>query len=87
MVPTVFVCVEELNTRSRVQFSTPYNKFHSYSAHAQVTIRIEQSAHDSNIDPTINRNRHSGRVHANASYSCVHLGAYVMFKPPSVLNH
>ncbi len=32
------VCVKELDTRSRVQFSTSCDQFHSYGTHVQVTV-------------------------------------------------
>ena len=34
----VLVRVEELNTRSRVHFSTSYNQFHLYGTHVQVSV-------------------------------------------------
>ena len=33
MFQTVLVCVEELNTRSTVHFSTSHDQFHSYGTH------------------------------------------------------
>ena len=35
---TALVCVRELNTRSRVPFSTSWDQFLSYGIHAEVTV-------------------------------------------------
>ena len=45
-----------------------------------------QSAHASRIDPTTDRDRHSGRVHATAAHSRAQRDAYATIKPPNVLN-
>ena len=50
-------------------------------------ILSEQLAHESRIDPTTDRDRHSGRTHATAAYSRAQLNAYATIEPPTVLNH
>ena len=86
MVQTVLVCVEELATRIRVPFSTPYDQFHTYSTHAQVAISLSISG------PTWRERLASDRARSRRSattataHTRVELIAYMRIQPLSMHN-
>ena len=49
MIPMVLVCVHELDTRSRVPFSTSYDQFHAYGTHVNMSIFSATTGDDSRL--------------------------------------
>ena len=84
----VLVRVEELNTRSRVHFSTSYNQFHLYGTHVMVSVsRSILCATRGYRDQDRYRAHHSGNAGTATAYVRAHLVTHVRIKPPSVLSH
>ena len=49
MVPMVLVCVHELDTRSRVPFSTSYDQVHTYGTYVNMSISWSDDGHESRL--------------------------------------
>ena len=86
MVQTVLVCVEELATRIRVPFSTPYDQFHTYSTHAQVAISLSISGPTWRERLASDRARPRRSATTATAHTRVELIAYMRIQPLSMHN-
>ena len=81
-----FVCVEELDTRFRVQFSTSWDQFYSYGTHVGHRFLAELLPTRGVFGLAIHRAPHSDHVATVAAHVRVHLATLARTQPPSVQN-